>query len=160
VKILTAMPLLALGLVAVAGCGSSSDPTAPKPSPAAHLDRDPGPELTVPGGPPTKKLVATDLKVGHGPPAERGSEVTIQYVGKLWSGTSYSDSWRYPTAPSFTLGKGQLIVGFDRGIRGMRAGGRRMLLVPRNLDIFPGTPVTPGSSALVFLVDMVKVHPR
>ncbi len=153
------MPLLALGLVAIAGCGSSSDPQASTGS-ASHFDREPGPELTVPGGPPTKKLVVRDLKVGHGPPAKRGSEVTIQYVGKLWSGESYSDSWRYPTAPSFTLGKGQLIVGFDRGLRGMKAGGRRMLLVPRNLDVFPGTPVTPGSSALVFLVDMVKVHPQ
>jgi FKBP-type peptidyl-prolyl cis-trans isomerase len=150
--------LLLIGVVAVAGCGGSGDPpafTGHRPHPV-----EPGPNLSTPKGPPTRKLVTRDVKVGSGPAARAGDEVTIQYVGHLWTGDAYADSWRYPHAPSFTLGKGQLIVGFDRGIRGMRPGGRRIVMVPRQLDIFPGAPVTPGASALIFLVDMLKVHPH
>lgn len=155
---------LGLALVALVGCGGSSDRSSgaaeAKAVPFRPKPPEPGPKVVIPKGPPPRKLVTKDLKIGHGSPARRGDEVTIQYVGKLWTDQPYSDSWRYPGPPSFTLGKGQLIVGFDRGIRGMRAGGRRALYVPRTLDTFPNTPITPGSSPLAFVVDMVKVRPH
>jgi len=154
---------LALCLIWAAGCGgsgSSSESTAAAKQAQPAAERDPGPELTVPGGPPPKKLVVKDLKVGHGPAARRGDEVAVNYIGRLWTGESYSNSWRYGKAPWFTLGTHELIVGFDRGIRGMKPGGRRELLVPRRLDTFPGGPLTAGASPLVFLAYMVKVRPH
>jgi hypothetical protein len=162
-KGIAAMLLLGLCLAVATGCGGSdpsSGSTSTSAPPAPREPREPGPKVAIPKGPPTKKLVKKDLKIGHGPPARRGDEVTIQYLGKLWTGEPYADSWRYPTAPSFTLGKGQLIVGFDRGIRGMRAGGRRRLLIPGRLDTFPKTPTTPASQAIVYIVYMLKVRPH
>jgi FKBP-type peptidyl-prolyl cis-trans isomerase len=156
-KLAITLLLLSLCLSAAVGCGGSSDPSTAA-SEAKPRDREPGPELEVPGGPPPKKLVVKDLKIGRGRPAKLEDKVTVQYIGKLWSGEPYSNSWRYSVPPRFTLGGGELIVGFDRGIRGMRAGGQRLLYVPRALDTFPGTPVTDGASALVFIAKMLRVR--
>lgn len=148
-------------LLAAAGCGGSDDPATAVDD--AALDRisreEAGPNLVVPEAPPPKRLVIKELKTGKGKPARVGDEVVVNYVGKLWTGQSYSNSWVYDGPPSFNLGEGQLIVGFEKGILGMKAGGRRLLYVPRRLDTFPGVPLTPGSGPLAFLADMVEVRP-
>ena len=162
-KALIGLLLGVCALVLIAGCGSggggSADASAQSGGTTESPGNAPGPDVTVPSGPPPRRLVVRDLKRGDGRPAKKGDEVKIEYVGVNWEGQSYSNSWVYSTgAPSFNLGQGQLIRGFERGILGMKAGGRRQLLVPIGLTNVPGVRVSPRAKPLVFIVDMLEVR--
>ena len=79
---------------------------------------------------PADVVEVVDLKVGSGDVAETGCDVTVKYKGTLQSTGMVFDA-----APSFTftLGAGDVIKGWDRGIDGMRVGGKRALVVPPKL---------------------------
>jgi len=67
-------------------------------------------------------------------------------------------SWTSNPFP-FTLGEGQVIPGWDKGVVGMRVGGRRELIIPPSLG-YGATPQGPGIAAndtLVFVVDLLKI---
>src|SRR5947209_6636557 len=98
-----------------------------------------GPEMDKPeigpiAGPPPADLVAEDITVGDGPVAEAGQTATVHYVGVSHStGKEFDASWNRGEAFSFALGRGQVITGWDRGVVGMRVGGRRRLVIPPHL---------------------------
>ena len=71
---------------------------------------------------------AVDTRVGDGAEAVEGSDVTVGYKGKLESfdGMVFDSASKF----TFTLGAGDVIKGWDRGILGMRVGGVRTLVVP------------------------------
>jgi peptidylprolyl isomerase len=118
------------------------------------------PVFTVPSGKPPATLVKKDLIVGTGATATSGAQVTVNYVGKLYSnGKTFDASWnRHQTFP-FQLGAGQVIKGWDEGVAGMKVGGRRELIIPPSLAYGKaGSPPTiPANATLVFVVDLLKV---
>ncbi|MEA2443516.1 MAG: FKBP-type peptidyl-prolyl cis-trans isomerase FkpA, partial [Thermoleophilales bacterium] len=59
----------------------------------------------------------------------------------------------------FKLGNGDVIKGWDKGIVGMKEGGRRKLVIPPDLAYGPqGQPPTIGpNETLVFVVDLLKI---
>jgi peptidylprolyl isomerase len=62
---------------------------------------------------------------------------------------------------SLTLGKGQVIKGWDEGLLGMKTGGMRQLDIPADLaygDSGSGDIIKPGA-ALSFVVEMVGIIP-
>src|ERR1700757_2534135 len=136
-----------------AGATSAPIPTTPKPPPALASK----PTVTVPSGPPPKTLVTKDLATGTGAAAAAGKSVTVNYVGVLYStGKEFDSSWSTgrPFAP-FVLGQGAVIPGWDKGLVGMRVGGRRELITPPSLGYgkLGSPPKIPGNSTLVFVVD-------
>lgn len=162
------LPLVALwvGLI-VSGCGGGggSFSTSTGEDQTAESSTDsPGPTVPVHHGVPPKRLVVKDLRVGSGPVARGGDFVRIQYVGQRWAGASYSSSWTYGKVPHFKLGGGpesfRLMPGLDKGVRGMRVGGRREVIVPTRLIYFPGEILgAKGPEAtLVFVVDLLGVR--
>lgn len=122
------------------------------------------PKVTVPPGPPPKKLVVQDLIVGKGKRAKNGPAVAVQYVGVVYNnGKEFDSSWsgsRKHNPFGFALGMGQVIAGWDQGIPGMREGGRRRLIIPARLAYGKQglPPKIPPNSALVFDVDLVKAY--
>jgi len=61
--------------------------------------------------------------------AKDGSTVQVNYTGKLKDGTVFDTS--YDRAPiKFTLGKGQLIAGFEKAVVGMKAGDKKTVEIP------------------------------
>ncbi|KFM57712.1 FK506-binding protein 4, partial [Stegodyphus mimosarum] len=73
-----------------------------------------------------------DVKIGSGPPARRGKYVHVNFVGKLENGKVFDD--RSGGKPfSFRMGENHVIKGLDRGIEGMKVGGRRRLKIPPRL---------------------------
>lgn len=168
-----------LGLLAIvvcaglllAGCGGGGDSSASGSGEAKEPEKGeqqlpqtavPGPEVKLPEGPPPKKLVINDVRVGSGTEAKTGDKVRVEYVGKRWSGASYSNSWTYTEVPFFTIGKHRLSPGFEQGVEGMKVGGRRELIVPPKLIYNPGEDPRPvqlrPSETLVFLVDLLGVE--
>jgi len=97
--------------------------------------------------------------VGTGPAAKDGDNLTVQYVLATYSsGKVVQSSWTNAPFP-FTLGEGQVIPGWDKGVVGMKAGGRRELIIPPSLGYGSQSP-GPGIAAndtLVFVIDLQKI---
>jgi peptidylprolyl isomerase len=118
------------------------------------------PKVTVPTGAPPTTLVTKEIIKGTGPEAKAGDPVTVNYVGVLYKGGKEFDaSWKRNEPFAFTLGKGQVIKGWDQGVAGMKVGGRRMLVIPSELAYGKtGSPPTiPPNAPLVFVVDLLGV---
>ena len=105
-------------------------------------------------------LVIEDIVVGEGAEAESGKNVTVHYTGNLESGKQF-DSSRNRGPFSFRLGAGQVIKGWDTGVKGMKVGGKRKLTIPSDLaygsrDV--GNGLIPPNSTLIFEVELLKVE--
>lgn len=165
--------LLTVAALAATGCGGSSNakpaeipagpaPTAPPPPQASTNLKDTKSKPVVPKqtGPAPKKLVVKDIVVGKGPAAKKGSKLSVQYVGVLYNGGQQFDaSWDNGSPFPLTLGQGGVIKGWDQGLVGIKAGGRRELIIPANLAYGPrgqGTTIPPNSP-LVFIIDALSV---
>ena len=119
------------------------------------------PGVDVPDGVPGPYLDVTDLAVGSGAEAVRGSTAVVHYVGVSYSSRQQFDaSWDRGEPFEFALGGRQVIAGWDRGVAGMRVGGRRRLVVPPHLGYGDrGVPgVIPPGETLVFVVDLLDVR--
>jgi peptidylprolyl isomerase len=171
-RYLIACGLAALSLTVVTGCGddietatftveappAGSADTAAEEEPVSSGKK---PKVTVPDGAPPKKLVTKDLKEGTGPAAKAGDDVTMDYVGVSYSTKKEFDSSFTSGQPfDLTLGQGQVIAGWDEGIVGMKAGGRRELIIPP--DMAYGAQGRPPSikpnETLVFVVDLLAIN--
>lgn len=156
-----------------AGCGddsssstssSGAETTAEAESPQGEETGEAAsgkkPKVTVPSGPPPKKLETNDLRQGSGPAAKAGDEVTVQYVGVGYDTKKQFDaSWDRGEPFPFTLGAGLVIPGWEQGIEGMKAGGRRELVIPPELAYgAAGSPPAIGpNETLIFVVDLLDV---
>jgi peptidylprolyl isomerase len=111
------------------------------------------------GATPTD-LVIEDITVGDGPEATPGQQVHVHYVGVSQStGEQFDASWDRGEAFSFPLGAGRVIAGWDRGVAGMKVGGRRKLVIPAHLgygDRGAGGVIKPGET-LIFVVDLLDL---
>jgi len=118
------------------------------------------PEVDLVEGPPPADLVINDLTVGDGPEATPGQAVTVHYVGVSYAtGEEFDSSWSRNDPFRFPLGGGRVIAGWDKGVAGMKVGGRRQLVIPPHLgygDRGAGGVIKPGET-LVFVVDLLGV---
>ncbi|MFE6856246.1 FKBP-type peptidyl-prolyl cis-trans isomerase [Streptomyces sp. NPDC057674] len=118
------------------------------------------PRIDVPEGAPPTELTVRDLVVGDGPEAKPGNVVQVHYVGVTFaSGKEFDASWDRGQPFKFAVGGGRVIKGWDRGIRGMKVGGRREIIVPPRLGYGKQSPspLIPAGSTLVFVVDLLTV---
>ena len=119
------------------------------------------PDVDPHDGPAPADLVIEDITVGEGPEAAPGQLVNVHYVGVSHStGEQFDASWDRGEAFSFPLGGGRVIAGWDRGVAGMKVGGRRKLVIPAHLgygDRGAGGVIKPGET-LIFVVDLLGVN--
>lgn len=100
----------------------------------------------------------TDKTVGTGPEAQQGDRVKVHYVGKLkTNGKVFDASTKKPF--QFRLGAGEVIRGWDVGVKGMRVGGQRTLVIPpeKAYGRHGAPPTIPGNAWLVFDVKLLEV---
>ncbi len=90
-------------------------------------------KFIVRGG--TERLMIEDLVIGVGQEAAPGKRLAINYIGRLQDGTVFDSSWARGRAFEFILGAKprQVLEGWERGLVGMKVGGRRILVVPPDL---------------------------
>lgn len=119
------------------------------------------PSVEVPDEIPTE-LVVTDLIDGEGRAAEIGDTVFVDYVGvRTADGVEFDNSYDRGMPFELTLGQRQVIQGWETGLVGARAGGRRQLDIPAEFaygDAGAGEVIGPGD-ALSFVVDIRAVVP-
>jgi peptidylprolyl isomerase len=162
------LPALMLALclalaIAVTGCGGSSDSSSGSSgsSESANTDLSKKPIVVVPKGVSPKTFAYKDIVEGTGPAAKSGDKVTVQYVGVGFNTEKeFDSSWSRNEPFPFTLGGGEVIKGWDKGVEGMKVGGRRELLLPGNLAYGPaGNPPKIGpNESLIFIIDLLEVE--
>ena len=104
------------------------------------------------------ELKTEDLVVGTGAEAKPGDTVTVDYVGVLAAtGAGFDNS--IDRGQPATFGLGQVIVGWQEGIPGMKEGGKRRLYIPaaKAYGEQSPSPLIPANSDLVFDVTLIKV---
>jgi peptidylprolyl isomerase len=180
----TTVALLATAALGIAACGetektastTTTEPTPPaaaaptvttattttpaKPAPRTiSKDLKTKPEIPKPRGTPPTKLVIKDIVKGKGRTATSGRNVTVQYVGVSWStGRQFDATWDNGQPFQFQLGAQMVIPGWDRGVAGMKEGGRRELIIPPDLAYgAQGQPGIPPNETLVFVIDLLRV---
>jgi len=115
------------------------------------------PTITKPSGDPPTKLVTKDIVVGKGAAAKSGDNLSMHYLGALFDGEQFEASWDAGKPFDLALGQGAVIPGWDQGIVGMKAGGRRLLVIPPDLAYGEqGQGNIPPNATLIFVVDLVK----
>lgn len=120
----------------------------------------------APTAPPNfAPFTQSDIRAGTGAEAQNGTLLSVHYTGWLFDenaaaqkGPQFdSSAGREPL--TFTLGAGQVIAGWDRGLPGMKVGGVRRLIIPPSLA-YGGVrnQSIPPNSTLVFEVELIQVQ--
>lgn len=110
------------------------------------------------------QLKITDTAPGTGELAARGANVQVHYTGWLYAdgkkGKKIDSSLDGGQPFAFTLGAGQVIEGWDKGIENMRAGGKRELIIPPQMGYGEqgAPPDIPPNATLIFEVQLLSVR--
>ena len=114
--------------------------------------------VTTPSG-----LHFVDLRKGQGPAPEAGQTCAVLFRAWLYNDSrrgALFDSAQNRRKPFlFTLGQGQVIPGWEEGVKTMRAGGKRLLIVPPALGYGKQgkDPSVPPDSTLLFEVELLSI---
>jgi FKBP-type peptidyl-prolyl cis-trans isomerase len=114
----------------------------------------------------SKEIMSTGLEIeeiiiGEGVEANDYNKVIVNYTGSLEDGSVFDSSLNPGREPfNFTLGVGSVIKGWDLGVKGMKVGGKRKLIIPADLgygENGAGSAIPPGAT-LIFEVELLKVE--
>jgi peptidylprolyl isomerase len=120
------------------------------------------PTVTIPDNcDPPAELKVRDVSEGSGAAAKEGDSVEVNYLGVGWSTKAEFDSSWKPGRKPFSvspLGQAQVIDGWNQGLVGAKAGGRRLLVIPPGLGYgAQGQGPIKANETLVFVVDVVSI---
>ncbi len=98
-----------------------------------------------------------DLK-GKGTKPVTGSRVTVNYSGYFIDGRSFSSTYDMGKPFTFTLGKDELIAGFQEGVYMMQKKGHYTLIIPSYLGYGKkGNERIPANKTLIFDIDVLDI---
>jgi peptidylprolyl isomerase len=104
------------------------------------------------------KVKIEDLVEGSGPEVKSGDTIVVHYTGTLEDGTQFDSS---VGGQPFTtqIGVGNVIAGWDQGLLGMKAGGKRRLTIPPALGYGArgAGGVIPPNATLIFEVELLEI---
>mmetsp|Transcript_60969 Transcript_60969/g.96918 ORF Transcript_60969/g.96918 Transcript_60969/m.96918 type:complete len:376 (-) Transcript_60969:193-1320(-) len=100
-----------------------------------------------------------DMKIGDGKQISNGDKVNVFYVGQTDDKQVFDKCLSGPGF-EFTLGKGDVIKGWDHGLKGMRVGGKRKLVIPAKMayGASGSPPSIPPNATLTFTIELKGVN--
>lgn len=107
----------------------------------------------------SNELIIEDLLIGNGNPIVKGETAVVHYTGMFEDGTKFDSSLDRKEPFDFILGAGMVIQGWDKGVLGMKIGGKRKLTIPSDLGYgdmgIPGA--IPPKATLIFEVELLEI---
>jgi peptidylprolyl isomerase len=152
------------------GSGDAAQEESSSQSPDTGTETEAAPDLTdtsvkpvidKPSGVPPRKLVKEDIVKGKGPGAKPGDTVIVNYVGVSFStGEEFDSSWDSGQPFPVQLGKGKVIEGWEKGLVGIKKGGRRELTIPpeQAYGAEGAPPSIAPNETLVFVIDALGIR--
>jgi hypothetical protein len=131
----------------------------PTPQASATVDKTGPPPTTLQPTVTASGLSIIDLEVGSGEAAAAGKTLSLHYTGWLADGTKFSSSLDTGQPFDLVLGQARVIPGWEEGLVGMKAGGRRRLIIPSELAYGESgrPPLIPPNAELTFDVELLGV---
>lgn len=104
------------------------------------------------------KFKIIELAEGGGEAVEDGKVAVVHYTGWLTDGKKFDSSRDRGEPFPFPLGAQKVIRGWDEGVKGMKPGGKRILVIPSDMGYgqngYPG--VIPPNATLLFEVELME----
>jgi peptidylprolyl isomerase len=168
--------LAVMAVTLLSACAANDKPAAKAAKPSAQPAATPSaagssarceplpapgkkPELPcLPGGAVPTALTVKDITLGSGGAAKAGDQITVDYRGALYPGPEFDNSYDRGQPFPFQLGAGRVIAGWDEGVVGMKAGGKRLLVIPPAKGYGPqGQGPIPPNATLRFVIELRKI---
>ncbi len=157
--------LLLAPLLLATACGGGSGSAAGSGSTAAlptvkgsYGDK---PTISFPDGKPSSTLQKKVLKEGNGPVVNKGDLLVADYLGQVWKGKVFDNSYDRKQPAAFPIGVQKVIDGWDEGLVGVKSGSRVELVIPPDKGYGSGgnsQAGIKGTDTLVFVVDIVGAY--
>jgi peptidylprolyl isomerase len=157
--------LLLATLTACSGSGSAQ-PSASASRAAGALPSVSGsygtkPTLTFPSSAAPGSVQVRVLRQGSGPVVNKGDLLVGDYLGQVWQGKVFDNSYDRGQVAAFPIGVGRVIPGWDQTLVGVKAGSRLLLSIPPSAGYGPtgnAAAGIKGTDTLVFVVDLVSSY--
>lgn len=123
-----------------------------------NLNTSPSPTTA----PQVTQLSAQEIKVGTSSASvAAGDTILVHYIGGFLDGKVFDSSYERNQPFTLQVGAGQVIPGFERGVVGMKVGGKRKILIPSDLAYGPqGAGPIPPNTPLIFEVELLEIKPK
>lgn len=168
-----AVAIAAALLLALSACSSSSSPSkkaspSAPPSgtalfPAVKGSYGTKPVLTFANANPSKSLQVKVLSQGSGPVVKSGELMVADYLGQIWRGKVFDNSYDRKEPIGTPIGTGQVIKGWDLGLVGKNVGSRVLLVIPPG-DGYGSAGSSgagiKGTDTLAFVIDIVSTYSK
>ena len=121
------------------------------------------PAITFSSAVAPEDLVVEVLEEGSGSVVEAGDTIVCNYLGQVWNGNVFDNSYDRGAPLDFAIGVGMVIAGWDDGLVGQKVGSRVLLSIPSHLAYGPaGVPQAgiKGGDTLVFVTDILEAVKR
>jgi FKBP-type peptidyl-prolyl cis-trans isomerase len=120
---------------------------------------------------PIETLVVKELAIGTGLPVHAGHFVIIHYDAWVYDdsqaegkGHLFDSSRERGQTFTYVYGYKRAVPGMEKGMEGMRVGGKRLIMVPPKMGFddlkYPYPRDVPVGSALMFEIELLDVVPR
>jgi len=148
-----------IAALALAGAAALAQTAAQKPKVQVVPNTKAPSKVTGEGTKTDSGLQYWEIRVGTGQVAKDGDHVKVHYTGWLTTGKKFDSSVDAHSPFDFTIGKGEVIKGWDEGIAGMKVGGKRQLRIPPELayGAAGSPPVIPANATLIFDVQLLGI---
>ncbi len=116
------------------------------------------PEFTFPSSTHLADGAIQVLSEGDGVVVEAGDLLLANYLGQVWDGEVFDNSYDRGEPAAFPIGAGYVVTGWDQGLVGQKVGSRVLLSLPPSLGYgATGNPNAgiEGTDTIVFVVDIV-----
>jgi peptidylprolyl isomerase len=160
-------------VLTLTACSSSSSPSkkasassTPKGTaafPAVKGSYGTKPAITFPNANPTSKLQVKVLSQGTGPAVVSGQLLIADYLGQIWRGKVFDNSYDRKQPIATPIGTGAVIKGWDTGLVGKHVGDRVLLVIPP-ADGYGSAGSSgagiKGTDTLAFVIDIVSAYSK